>query len=60
MILSLATIIARIGGCLFSRTPARSRREVTRPVAGRPSMFRITFRCVSTPEIFGRTIFGKS
>jgi len=37
-------------GCLLADS-GTIRREVTRPVAGRPSMFRIYVRCVSTPEI---------
>jgi len=54
--LSLATLFARIG-VSFSRL-RHDPREVTRPVAGRPSMFDYV-RCRKPPEIFGGR-FGKS
>jgi len=40
-------------GCSFSTPRARIPREVTRPVAGRPSMVRITFDGVKHPRDFG-------
>jgi len=54
--LSLATLSHELG-CLLADS-GTIRREVTRPVAGRPSMSYYV-RCVSTPEIFGGR-FGKS
>jgi len=55
--LSLATFIARIWGVSFSRL-RHDPPEVTRPVAGRPSMF-VLRSMRKHPEIFGGR-FGKS
>jgi len=54
--LSLATLSHELG-CLLADS-GTIRREVTRPVAGRPSMF-VLRSMRSTPEIFGGR-FGKS